>query len=301
MDNQSLAKVPLIFDEVKQDVDNALISVSNKLEREWPPGVGTDDSQAIVVGLFRVSFTSFLSIRYLCATQPPDPVRKPEFVTATPPVLRSMLDALANIVFLFEDIGHRTTEFMRRGWKEDYDREERYRKLYGSDPRWATTLSEMAAERGRLQDVLGIQQSEATKLRRWPGLGTMISKEVKTADRIRDTIRFDFLTYLNDLIYREFSEDAHLSPPGLYKRSEVLLVDPKLWTRELHAQIQRMRSDALIVSLVLLMGMASEIQNELRFGMGERLVQLWTRLCHHSQLFEEIYGFRYRILISGQP
>src|SRR2546423_1092958 len=121
-------KAPLHYPDIQPEFDNAMISVSNKLEREWPKQLGSEDSAAIVVGLFRVAFTSFKATRYLAAVTPQDPLRLPEFVIATPPVLRSVLDAYANVVYLFEDLGPRSEAFVRRGWKEEVDREMRYRE-----------------------------------------------------------------------------------------------------------------------------------------------------------------------------
>jgi hypothetical protein len=294
-------KVPLDFREIRDELDNALVSVSNKLEREWPKGLGNEDSQVIVVGLFRVALTTFMATRYVCASIPFDPSRKPEFVVAAPPMLRSVLDALATVVFLFEDLTERCEEFSRRGWKEDYDRALRYVAAYGDDPWWRPYLDQMNSEAARIRTLLNIRDEEVPKLRRWPILGGMISKDLKAPDRIRDGERLKFLTYMNDFFYRELSQEAHLSPTGLYHRAEVLLVDSRLWTDEHRDALSRLRSDVYMVAILLILSLASELQNELRFEMGERLVRLWTRMCLHSKMFEELYEFRYSRLLVGQP
>src|SRR3954465_468055 len=159
-------KPPLDFKTISDELDNALTAVSNKLEREWPAGVGGEDSQVIIVGLFRVSLTSFMATRYLCATIPSDPYRKPEFVITAPPLLRSVLDAFANIVYLFEALAPRSDEFTRRGWKEDYDKTHRYFTAYGSDPWWKPYLHQMASEELRIRTLLDIKTGEFTKIRR---------------------------------------------------------------------------------------------------------------------------------------
>lgn len=293
-------KPPLDFKTVRDELDAAFTAVSNKLEREWPKGRGAEDSQVIVVGLFRVSLTSFMATRYLCATTPSDPYRLPEFVITAPPILRSVLDAFANIVYLFEELKARSDEFSRRGWKEDFDRTQRYLAAYGSDPWWRPYLDQMASEEMRVRAMLAIQQDEIPGIRRWPTLGAMISKNEKEPDRVRDDSRRAVLTYVNDWFYRELSQDTHLSPPGLYRRAELLLLESRLWTHEHRETLDQLRSEVYMVGMMLILSIASELQNELKFGMGERLRRLWSRLCVHSKMFEELYGFRYNSLLAGE-
>lgn len=294
-------KPPLDFKTISDELDTALTAVSNQLEREWPSGVGGEDSQVIVIGLFRVSLTSFMATRYLCATVPSDAYRKPEFVITAPPILRSVLDALANIVYLFEDLTRRSDDFSRRGWKEDYDKTQRYFAAYGSDSWWKPYLDQMTSEELRIRTMLGIKNEDVGKLRRWPTLGAMVSKNEKEPDRVCDDDRRALLTYVNDWFYRELSQETHLSPPGLYRRAEVLLVESRLWTDEHRDTIDQLRSDIYMVGMMLLMSIASELQNELRLGLAERLVRLWSRLSLHSRMIEELYNFRYWTLLAGQP
>jgi hypothetical protein len=286
----------LNFGDIRAELDTLLEAVSNTLEREWPHGYGAVDSPAIVIGHYRVCLIAFKTLRYFCADTPAvEPNRWPEFVVSAPPLVRSMLDALANIVYIFENLAARTVELAKRGWKEDHERAERYRARYGNDAAWTAYFAELAAEEPRVRELLAIEHAEMQQLRRWPSLGKMISATDR--DRLGDDSRREFLTYLNDLFYREFSEDAHLSPPGLYRRSDVLLVERRLWTNRQREAVADKRTHALMTAMGLMFAISAEFSHDLRLGLNERIVRLWTRVNFYSSILKELYEQRYSTLL----
>lgn len=287
------------FGEFKEELHNVLLSVSNKTEREWPTTVGAPQSHLIVLGHFRISITAYETLRYFSAELPRnDAARKPEFVVSAPPLIRSILDALANILFLFEDIGPRSVEFARRAWKEDNERGQRYRKRYGNDASWAEFFAHLDRRDAEVRSALQISDEDAQALRRWPTLGAMISKNVKEKDRLRDDARRAYLVFLNDWFYKDFSSDTHLSPPGFYRRAELVLRESRLWNEQERLAQGILRTKALVAAIGLLLAMSAELEHELGFGMGERIVRIWSRLNYYSPDLRELYEERARDLLA---
>ncbi len=97
-------KEGLDFALLRERLDNLYQAVHNKLEREWP--VSLDPTGALPVllrGFVLLSANTFKSVRYLCADHPPDANRRPEYALSVPPLARTLMDTLFNIVFLFEN------------------------------------------------------------------------------------------------------------------------------------------------------------------------------------------------------
>jgi hypothetical protein len=287
------------WSEFKDELHNVLTSVSSKTEREWPTTVGTPQSHVIVLGHFRISLAAYETIRYFCAELPRgDSARKPEFIVSAPPLIRSVLDALANIIYLFEDIGARTLEFSRRAWKEDNERAARFRRKYGTDPAWSDFFAHLDELDGRTRASLGISEADARELRRWPTLGAMISTDPRGKDRLKDDARRLYLTYLNDWFYRDFSSDTHLSPPGFFRRVELVMHESRLWTEREWAAAGALRTQVLTATIGLMLAMSAELQNEFKFGMAERITRIWSRLNFYSPDLKELYEQRARNLLT---
>jgi hypothetical protein len=127
----------------------------------------------------------------------------------------------------------------------------------------------------------------------------MISENVKEKDRLRDDARRTYLTFLNDWFYKDFSSDTHLSPPGFYRRAELVLREAGLWTDAEWTAQGILRTKALAAAIGLLLAMSAELEHELQFGMRERIVRIWSRLNYYSPDLRELYEQRARGLLSS--
>jgi hypothetical protein len=289
--------LPLDFGTISGEIDNVLISVSNKLEREWPPSLGSRESTAVVIGIYRLCWFAYKTIRYFSAQGPPDPNRWPEFVFSAPPIVRGILDAIANVIYLFQDdLSARTLEYEKRGWIEDHRRSQQHRERYRDDPAHKYYLDSLAAEELRIRNVLNLDDAEVAKLKRWPRFVDMISRHRPGHwTRIGADDRRKFLEYLDDWFYAEFSRDSHLSGPGLYRRAEVLLTERRLWSERDHKTVDEIRSDYLMAATSLMLALASELTCELKFrDVAHRLSMVWVRLAFHSPMTWELYRERHR-------
>jgi hypothetical protein len=290
----------LDFATVGDELDEVLVSVSNLLERSWPPRAGSSDAQAVVLGLYRVAWVSFKTLRYFCAEVPPDSRRWPEFVTSAGPVERSIVDAFANIIYLFQDnLDERAREFGRRGWVEDRRRANELAERYASNPAWRPYLDTLQAELARIQRELGISNADVATLRRWPRLSDMISQNAKHRDRIADQRRREFLEYIEDLMYREFSQDTHLSGPGLYRRADLLLTESRFWNEQQRELCGRRRTDAIMGSIALMLAIASELEFSLRLEMAPRILAVWLKFCRVSSFHTDLLMRRHFAFFRG--
>src|SRR5436190_22905790 len=100
-----------------------------------------------------------------------------------------------------------------------------------------------------------------------------------------------FLKYLEDWFYRDLSQDAHLSCPGLVRRVGYLLVRHP--TDEDRERLVKQKSDALMDAAVMLLAMLSEISVELHFGLEQRLKYVWALFRTAGPATEELYKRRY--------
>lgn len=287
----------LDFATVSEELDAVLLSISNLLERSWPPRAGGPDAQAVVLGLYRVAWVSFKTLRYFCAEVPPDTRRWPEFVTSAGPVARSIVDALANIIYLFQDnLDQRAGEFGQRGWVDDHRRVNELVERYRANPAWRPYLDTLQAERARVQGELRIRDADIPNLKRWPRLSDMISQNVNHRDRISDQARRAFLEYIEDFMYREFSQDTHLSGPGLYRRAELLLTESRFWDYRLRELCKRRRTDAVMGTIGLMLAMAAEIEFSLQLQMAPRILALWLKFARVSSFHTELMMRRHFVM-----
>ena len=106
----------------------------------------------------------------------------------------------------------------------------------------------------------------------------------------------DYLDYLYAWFYREFSQEDHLSLPGLMSRGGTFLRNRDDPIKE--PEWMKKRSNAITHAVVLLLAFMSELI--LQFGwrdLRERAEYLWKIPTEYSSIAEEIYGTRYRALL----
>lgn len=269
---------------IEQEFDAVMESVYNKIQYEWPQGKGNEHSLSIVWGHVRLAYTNYRAMRYFCAERPKDFARKPEYVLAAPPIARSIVDILANLIYLFEDLSERTWQYLRAGWQEDYEHflrdKEKFKGREGADE----YLSELEARIEEVRRDLAIDEKDVNRGRLfWPIISQM------RKDKNLDSRRKEFLDFIWNWFYKDFSAAAHLSGPGLYHRANFLLKPQHKLTEEDLDEIAGHRSDVLMPTMALMLCIAAEVEIELRLGMAERIIRLWTRINFSLPDLKEIY------------
>lgn len=280
----------LDFGVIKDDLDSLFLAVENKIEREWPPHLSTiKGSQTVFLLLMKVATVTYKTIRYVCADKPKDLARKLEYCTSVTPMIRSILDSLFTVIFLFEDLPHRCEWYHKSGWRELKEKLERYRSEYGGQSEWDKFFEsfERLVEFTKTDWEISPQEAEQLKsIEYWP----LPSQMVRSASSEQNK---EFLSYLLDWFYRELSQDAHLSWPGLAVRS-IFHVQGE----EAQRALEKFKSDCVFITITLVIAIASEIEANLSFGLAERIRYLWGILCEYRGEALTLYEKRYEALLS---
>ena len=285
-----IPKLP--FETIRDQLHTLIIAVGNKIRLEWPTKWKSHPEAAVVLrATVEVAGNTYHTIRILCADPHPHPSVKPEYVVSAPPLTRSILDNLFTIVFLFEDLPVRTKWFLKSGWRELYEENQRYQLRYGSDPLWAGWLTNRLSFQDQMKTEWGISGQEAAnpaKIKWWPNPGKM------TNHTDTSNVRRQYLAYLNDWFYKELSSASHLSWPGLASRSMHLLNQDR---EQRDRDLNKFRSDCFTMTVAILLAVLSEIQVELGYDLSPRLKYIWGILKPGFTMVRELYEYRYEALL----
>jgi hypothetical protein len=134
------------------------------------------------------------------------------------------------------------------------------------------------------------EENDISKIKRWP-IPSRMAKDSNTSEERRL-----FLKYLEDWFYRDLSQDAHLSWPGLIRRVSFLVVDRP--QEQDFVMLQKQKSDAMADAAIMMLAMISEIATGLEFGLSERLQYVWGVLRSLGPSTEELYKKRYEALLQ---
>lgn len=279
----------LDFGRIQQQFDAFVRATGNRTEREWPATVPQHGgSYGTVLGLYRAAENTFWASRFLLADTPPNAARKLEFAVATPPLVRALLESLACLVYLFDDLPSRTLQFLQAGWREGVRSTERIRAARGTDPSWREVIDRNTENLKRLYKPLGITLRQATnvthKIKPWPMLGG-IANQLTGA-------RKDYVTYLDDWHYRTLSEESH---PTWYGIGQTLrLLDKRLDTATQRHELELYRSKQVAASLTFMLAIATEVDRELRFNKSEAARYAWSVLVEFDPDIQDFYDTLYR-------
>ena len=283
-------RINIDFRIIAKEIDRLLTAFKNSTLREWPTKWnGLLGAALLVQGSIRVAATTYDLIRFVCKDKQyyRDPWQKLDFVTAVPPLTRSILDILFALVFLFDDVSTNSERFIQGGWREMCEETERMRREYSSNPKWQQYLGERA---GRMEEMRSLRNlppcgDQALKSFFWPHPGQMRNAVPLSVERK------EFLNYLNDWYYKEFSAADHLSFPGLLMRGS-----PLMWHEDDEApelKLNVLRSYFFTTTITLVMAILSEVQIEAGFGHANNLKYVW-RILTDIDNPKEIYDLRYK-------
>jgi len=284
---------------IRDQINDLLVACPRRVEREWPPKYyGNHNARTIVHCSTKIVINTFRTIQFLCVENPKDWRHRPEFAASVLPLVRTILESIFTLTFLFEDVPRRSSWFMKAGWRELWEETQRQQQRYGSNPIWTNYLRERAERMELAKKLWGVSAEDAANpesIPRWPIPSRMKPKDPKIAD---------FLTYLNDWFYRELSSVAHGDLPGMIFQSKILLSqdtilipdDPEM----AEADLKFLRSYGMGLALVLLLAFLSEVQIGLDFDPPLGLAYPWGILNAYAPFAEELYRERYRQHFSSQ-
>ncbi|HET9402777.1 MAG TPA: hypothetical protein VFO34_17660, partial [Candidatus Acidoferrales bacterium] len=249
----------------------------------------------------RTTEITYRSILWLAADKPKDPDRQPEFALSIPPLSRTILDHLINVIFVLEDIPTRIDWYFKADWREARLELDRLSAEYGADSDWTDHLQKFRKYSDDGIGLLGIKATEAANPRLippWPNPGATPNFRVSGNSPLPPSRAF--LKYLNDWFYADLSQQAHLSGSGLGKRSGILLTEYRTDPKSEERLIRYKKSQfGQVFSLTL--SLITELDLELNLGLRNRIQYLWTTAAPYIAVADEICRKRYAALLGLSP
>ncbi len=275
----------LDYKDVKGPLKDLMLSFINKIEREFPYKE-IEGAQVIFRRLAYIAQNTYNSIVFLCAESAKDPFRKIEYSISAMPLLRILLEEIFTLVFISEDLPNKMQWYYQGGWREMKEEYDRLSSRYGKEQDWIEWLEYFNKYLDSTRSLYGIPQDQTSNLKQidyWPIPSQMIKKIEKPELK-------EYLQYLDDWFYKQFSQVAHLSLNGLIRIGEGLI--PELGDMR-EPSLKHLRSVCMFQNVTMLLAILTEMENILKYDLKERLLIPW-KLVELWPEAKELYNKRYR-------
>jgi hypothetical protein len=288
------------FKVLGEPLNKLLTAVGYKLAREWPARYKeVIGARELFVMYVRCAQQAYLSALYLCGDLPPDPRRKPEFCVSLAPVNRSLLDTLFTLIFLLEDLPSRCEWFYEASWREARLEQDRLLAEYAELPEWKKFFEELDefVSWGRQFAKLTTEQASNPKaLRSWPNAGAMFRYGVDVTQPLPAAQAF--MKYLDDYFYIDLSQQSHLTPWGMVKRTGFLL-DEIHTLPSTEFPMKKYRYFQVAQTVMFALSMATELEAHFGFGLQADCLFVWGIARPLIAIANELYEKRYRSLLES--
>jgi hypothetical protein len=283
----------LDFKVIKNPLNKVIEFFINKTDREFPIK-NNRDAREVLLTLAYVAKNTYRSIFFLCDMVSKNPARKIEYSLSSISLLRLLLEEVFTLCFLSEDFAEKIVWYCKAGWREMKEEYDRFLLHYGNDLNWKLYVAKYKEVLSETQKIWRITNEEVAnikiKIKYWPIPGQMIRDCVKSEELK------DFMQYLQDWFYKQFSQVAHLSWPGLSVMGTYFLEkerDPDGQAKF----IEKMRSDCSFHAVTLIAAFFSEMENILKFGNKKDLQFVWGVIIKYWNYAKELYEKRYQNLL----
>jgi len=278
------------FKLIKQDLDNLVETFINKIDRTSPLR-RIKNADHIISAFVKIAKNIYKTIIYLCATKPVDYKRKKEYIFSTLPLLRVLLEEVFTVVFISEDLDSRIQWYLKAGWREMKEENDRIYKRFKDDPHWQKILPGLGrvVEEGQIElNLTDTEIKTLNKIRYWP----IPSRMLNEVSAIETKNLFQFL---DDWFYKQFSQSAHISLHGLFQ-TEVYLSRANE-NDEMTTYVEKMRALCVFNAVTFILMLLSEIEHILNFNLKTRLAYIWGIVTNYSEDAKKLYEMRYSIFL----
>lgn len=296
------------FAPLRDDFGRMLTAVGNKLEREWPKAYPAD-GQNEILQLVRMAVVYYATVAFVCSDVQDGAVRHPHLSLATPPLNRAILEIMASVLYLLEDVPAHIKEFFRAAWRDEQEMLVKYRARHSGKSRWDSYMAQRSAGVEKMGKALGItdaERSDLNQILRWPKMGKII-KRLKSRDPVPQVV--SYLEFLDDWLYRDLSTQSHLEPKGLGEigfhflgMKELQIIshedDIEKINERLDFKIQEFRTNQVWTAVTLILSLATEIDSHFTYGLKDKLTYYWSLFRENSETAQEFYDERYKALLS---
>lgn len=291
----------LDFALVGAPVTESLRRTITELERRWPANMKRPEGASIILrSLVAIATNDYRAAMYLCKEVPAAEAAPLEFGLAVGPLVRRVLEALLQIVFLMDDLATNTQRYFQKGWQELTQENALLNEAHGGDPKWDRYLVARIEHANGFGLMSGLTVGENGELtgRIKPGYPSNPGRLTSPSEKklFKHIERSNYCVYLGKWFYAALSQESHLTFAGVGRQLPVVLGNMTGRDREI---IVRRKSIAVGTMLTLLLAILSEIESEFGYGEKQKLIYLWTLLVAHSDESKDLYMRRYHPLLSG--
>jgi hypothetical protein len=283
----------LNYQIIAPKIRNLMEFYINKTDRSFPYNIiQNNNARGMFLTFANVAKNTYKTIIFLCDTMSQDPTRKIEYSISSIPLLRVVLEEIFTMVFFLDDLDNRVNTYHKSGWRESKIYYDRCVKSYGKNKDWKEWFTKFRLHLEETKKKFGITEREASNpkknLPHWPTPGKM-KKRIQSPDLK------DFMQYLEDWFYADFSQASHLSWPGL-----AMMGAPFLRTNinKKEGLLRKSRSNCAFYATTLIFAFFSELDNLLAFNNKEELKYLWTLVSEYWMITKELYEKRYKSLLQ---
>jgi len=291
----------------KDRLETLLIKSANMLERAWPERYKTvPNAHAIFFTRMRITINSYNAILALTADIPKDLYRKP-LLFAAAPLVRSVFEDLATLIFLLVDLPNLSISYTAGGYAELWFERRASEKYYGDIPKWQIYIAELDEKMDELATQLKLTPAQAKDPFKeklvWPTPGRKMLNVLKA--RYGRSQVIPFMEFLNRWMYRTLSTDSHLNFIGMQKRgmhftkqfAKHVLGDK--YEKILEARRLDYHKNMTWSTYTLLLSIVSEIEAHFHYDMKNDIYYLWKIFVNHSEMAQDFYKLRYRDLLAS--
>jgi hypothetical protein len=276
-----------------------LIATTNRIDREWPVTLGDPHGRLPFLWFVSLAHWTFRATIYLLADKPEDPKRMLEFAIVVPPINRTIVDMVFNVIFILDDYGNRLCWYLTSGCREVTEQVERFKLHYGNDPEWTKWLHDYEeGSKGHfmIRDLL-CHNAVSPPTRWFPHPGAMISKGRKIS--FKNEASKNFLEYLDAWYYRVLSSSSHSHWHGLAERA-VQIHRMESTSEDDRKFALKYKSDCIMQQVTLILCLLSELILFTKFDGKSQLAYLWGILTQYWGLADEIYSMRYKSVLTEE-
>ena len=279
----------IAFEEVDTPLREALSFYLETLQQDIASGkLKSESAWSCVHGFALCTQQGYAGVLALL-----DEKRKLRLQVQASVIQRSVLEILANLMAIFEDLEPRQLWLMRENYKSLALRFERDKADFGSDPAHTAYFDAFEAFLNLRQDALNLsadERKDPTIIQEWPTPGKLLFgvKNRNVAPMITGN-RGDALKVLYRRHYSSLSEHAHQRAAAI--ALGLIVRDPSKQWNPGYGESAIIGSTAFFAACVL-----SEIQAEGRYPKHPGLTAAWAALRKMDLEAQELWKLRYEKL-----
>jgi hypothetical protein len=289
------------FSVIQQPLFGLLRNVEGDLRKRLDQVTLTNDADEIrrtllLLSMLKFAINSYQAVSFLLSDVDEHPRRRPEFVFVVPPINRQLMDLWFSMVYIMDDLAPRALAYEQCGYREMTETVARAKSRYGSDSEWKSWFDDMQDLIKMMERQIPLSPAEIAdpyKIDYWLAPFKLAKQPTKSQP---------FLKLLEELIYHDTSNEAHLKPGGLLISTTFLLKElaPDDVKRQIEERnIHQYKFRHYCRTVVAILGIASEIELFGKFGNHEHAAKVWSLLAGYNADARDVYQMRYQELLSA--